>query len=128
MTNQFLDEHFLADRRGADSLFLSLSASPCASGKNSRRGSSSTAANIACVAGTSLRGPFRDRPRPLGTRRVSKQITLAYIYRSYVPRKDSLMHGTGARARARSVYGFTPPPFYFFSYLRGREELFSARV
>lgn len=33
------------------------------------------------------------------------------IYRSYIPRKDSLMHGTGARL----------PPL-FFSYLRGREQ------
>lgn len=63
--------------------------------------------------GASLRGPFRDRPRPRPG--IETNYARVYTAHTYVPRKDSLMHGAGVRGATRLTS-------LFFSYLCGREQ------
>jgi len=69
MTNQFLDERFLADRRRRR-----LAQQP-----RPRCGSSSTAANIACVTARRFEARFKIAHASASTRQVSEQIMPAYI-------------------------------------------------
>jgi len=101
MTNQFLDERFLADPAwpASPSMATTSSVPPTRAATTSRLIDGSQYRPCRAV---SLRGSVPRSPTlfaRLSACQLSKQIILARIRRSYLSRKDSLMHGTGARLR-----------------------------
>jgi hypothetical protein len=95
MTNQFLDERFLADPASPVSrlarLGLDGSRVPFLHLARRTRAGSSTAANIVRVAACRSEAPFRDRPRSLRSTRLAsyrnKLFPLARYARLYFPEK-----------------------------------------